>query len=118
MSDENGAHSSPLSARLARSDSVQQSSARTAIMSRPRVPEVIRVLLAHHGRLVRGALVSALADERDIEIVAEAADGDEVLAAVAAEKPDVAVVDFDLPAAVPMSDLCAQMLSHCHVMLI
>lgn len=101
---------------------MQLSSARTAIMCRPPhsigTPAVIRVLLAHHGRLVRGALVSALADECDIEVVAEAADGDEVLAALLAERPDVAVVDFDLPAAVPMSDLCAEMLSHCHVMLI
>ena len=47
--------------------------------------------------MVRGALVSLLALEDDIEVVAEAGRGDEVLAAARAAAPDVALLDIGLP---------------------
>jgi two-component system response regulator DesR len=58
---------------------------------------VIRVLLAEDQALVRGALASLLGLEDDIEVVAEAGRGDEVLAAARAAAPDVALLDIGLP---------------------
>jgi two-component system response regulator DesR len=47
--------------------------------------------------MVRGALASLLALEPDIEVVAEAARGDEALAAARAAGPDVALLDIEMP---------------------
>ena len=58
---------------------------------------MIRVLLAEDQAMVRGALVSLLALEPDIEVVAEAGRGDEVLAVARAASPDVALLDIGLP---------------------
>ena len=58
---------------------------------------MIRVLLAEDVQMVRGALVALLNLEPDIEVVASVATGDEIVAAVAKNKPDVAVLDIDLP---------------------
>ncbi|MHB1539381.1 MAG: response regulator [Solirubrobacteraceae bacterium] len=57
----------------------------------------IRVLLAEDQAMVRGALASLLALERDIEVVGEAARGDEVLALAVRVRPDVAVLDIEMP---------------------
>jgi two-component system response regulator DesR len=58
---------------------------------------VLRVLLAEDMHMVRGALVTLLAAEPDLDVVAEVAAGDEVLAAALAVRPDIAVIDYDLP---------------------
>lgn len=58
---------------------------------------MIRVLLAEDQAMVRGALNALLALEEDIEIVAEAARGDEVVPAALATKPDVALLDIEMP---------------------
>ncbi len=47
--------------------------------------------------MVRGALVALLNLEPDLEVVAEVESGDEVLDAALASRPDVAVIDLDLP---------------------
>ena len=47
--------------------------------------------------MVRGALVALLSLEADMEIVAEVARGDEVVAAALAAKPDVALLDIEMP---------------------
>lgn len=47
--------------------------------------------------MVRGALVALLNLEPDIEVVAAVGTGDEILPAVNKCKPDVAVLDIDLP---------------------
>ncbi len=57
----------------------------------------IRVLLAEDQAMVRGALSALLALEGDIEVVAEAARGDEVLPAALAARPDVALLDIEMP---------------------
>ncbi|MBP0460351.1 response regulator transcription factor [Streptomyces montanisoli] len=57
----------------------------------------LRVLLADDEHLIRGALAALLALEDDLEVVAEAAEGDEALAMARAHRPDVAVVDLNMP---------------------
>ena len=57
----------------------------------------VRVLLAEDQAMVRGALSALLALEGDIEVVAEAARGDEVLPAALAARPDVALLDIEMP---------------------
>jgi len=47
--------------------------------------------------MVRGALASLLALEPDIEVVAQVARGDEVVGAAAAARPDVALLDIEMP---------------------
>jgi two-component system response regulator DesR len=58
---------------------------------------VIRVLLAEDQSLVRGALAALLDLEGDVEVVAQVARGDEVLPAALAARPDVALLDIEMP---------------------
>src|SRR4051812_21605514 len=58
---------------------------------------MIRVLLAEDQAMVRGALASLLNLEDDIEVVGEAADGAEALAVAAKTRPDVALLDIEMP---------------------
>ncbi|HEU5330147.1 MAG: response regulator [Thermomicrobiales bacterium] len=58
---------------------------------------MIRVLLAEDQGMVRGALAALLALEGDITIVAEAARGDEVLPQALAARPDIALLDIEMP---------------------
>jgi two-component system response regulator DesR len=66
---------------------------------------VIRVLLAEDQGMVRGALASLLGLEPDIEVVAQVARGDEVLAAAQAVDPDVALLDIEMPGATGLEAL-------------
>src|SRR5215467_2386832 len=47
--------------------------------------------------MVRGALAALLIREQDIEIVAEVTRGDEVVEAALATRPDVALLDIEMP---------------------
>jgi two-component system response regulator DesR len=58
---------------------------------------MIRVLIAEDQALVRGALASLLGLEEDIEVVAEVDRGDRVLAAAATTRPDVVLLDIEMP---------------------
>jgi two-component system response regulator DesR len=58
---------------------------------------VIRLLLADDQALVRGALAALLSLESDLEVVAEVATGDAVLDAVREHRPDVALLDVEMP---------------------
>ena len=57
----------------------------------------VRVLLAEDQAMVRGALSALLSLEDDIEIVAEASHGDEVLPAALDTLPDIALLDIEMP---------------------
>jgi two-component system, NarL family, response regulator DesR len=58
---------------------------------------VIRILIAEDQAMVRGALASLLSLEDDIEVVAEVERGDRVLAAAREARPDVALLDIEMP---------------------
>ncbi|MCZ4500485.1 MAG: MerR family transcriptional regulator [Marmoricola sp.] len=57
----------------------------------------IRILLADDQALVRGALSALLDLEPDLEVVGEVGTGDAVLGAVAEHRPDVALLDVEMP---------------------
>ena len=56
-----------------------------------------RVLLAEDQAMVRGALAALLGLEPDIEVVAETGRGDEVLECALRARPDVALIDIEMP---------------------
>jgi len=58
---------------------------------------MIRALLAEDQAMVRGALAALLALDPDIEIVGEAARGDEAVELAIAAQPDVALLDIEMP---------------------
>jgi DNA-binding NarL/FixJ family response regulator len=58
---------------------------------------VIRVLIADDQALVRGGFHSILAGQEDIEVVGEAEDGDQAVAAVERLTPDVVLMDIRMP---------------------
>jgi len=58
---------------------------------------MIRVLLAEDQAMVRGALSALLSREPDIEVIAEVARGDEVVQAALEARPDVALLDIEMP---------------------
>lgn len=57
----------------------------------------IRLLLADDQALVRQALCALLALEDDFEVVASVGRGDEVVAAAREHRPDVALLDIEMP---------------------
>ena len=59
---------------------------------------MIRVLLADDEELIRQALAALLGLEPDLQVVAQAADGRAAVDAALAHRPDVAVVDLQMPA--------------------
>ena len=59
--------------------------------------QTIRLLLADDQALVRGALSALLGLERDLEVVAEVSSGDQVVEAVREHRPDVALLDVEMP---------------------
>ena len=58
---------------------------------------MIRVLLADDQATVRGALAALLRLEKDIDVVAEVGRADDVLEAAIQKKPDVALLDIEMP---------------------
>ena len=58
---------------------------------------MIRLLLADDENLIRTALATLLGLEDDVEVVAQAASGSEALAMARAHRPDVAVLDLQMP---------------------
>lgn len=58
---------------------------------------MIKVLLAEDQVMVRQALATLLSLESDIEVVSQVARGDEVLEAARSSRPDVALLDIEMP---------------------
>lgn len=80
----------------------------------------VRVLLAEDQAMVRGALAALLALEKDVEIVAEAARGDEVVPAALEALPDVALLDIEMPGGDGLSAAAAlkERLPSCRVIIL
>jgi two-component system, NarL family, response regulator DesR len=57
----------------------------------------IRILLADDEHLIRGALAALLSLQDDLDVVAQAGTGAEALALALAFRPDVAVLDLQMP---------------------
>ena len=57
----------------------------------------MRIMIAEDQTMVRQALVALLELEPDIEVVAQAADGHEALAMTEKYRPDIAVLDIEMP---------------------
>ncbi|TXS57640.1 DNA-binding response regulator [Streptomyces sp. t39] len=57
----------------------------------------VRVLLAEDRATTRGALALLLGMEADLTVVAQAARGDEIVDAALLSRPDVALLDVELP---------------------
>jgi two-component system response regulator DesR len=81
---------------------------------------VIRVLLAEDQTMVRGALARLLELEPDIEVAAQVARGDEVLAAALAARPDIVLLDIEMPgmSGLDVADQLARELSDCRVLIL
>jgi two-component system response regulator DesR len=58
---------------------------------------LIRVVVAEDQAMLLGALAALLEIESDIEVVARARDGEEALAIVRRERPDVLLTDIEMP---------------------
>jgi two-component system response regulator DesR len=61
------------------------------------VSGTIRLLLADDQQLVRQALAALLSLEDDLEVVAQVGDGDAVVEAAREHRPDVALIDVQMP---------------------
>jgi DNA-binding NarL/FixJ family response regulator len=57
----------------------------------------IRILIADDHPMMREALLTALADEKDLQVVGEASDGEEALKMAAELDPDVVLMDLLMP---------------------
>ena len=80
----------------------------------------VRVLLAEDQAMVRGAIAALLSLEEDIEIVAEASRGDEVVPAALHAAPDVALLDVEMPGGDGLGAAAAlrEKLPSCHVIIL
>ncbi|MER5435295.1 response regulator transcription factor [Streptomyces sp. NPDC002588] len=81
---------------------------------------MIKIVLAEDMHMIRGALVALLAFERDIEVAAEVECGDDIVPAVLKHRPDVAVLDIDLPGmdGLTAADVVHQKLPSCRTLIL
>ncbi|WP_353113065.1 response regulator transcription factor [Microbacterium sp.] len=66
-------------------------------MSAEPAERIIRIVVADDQDIVRDGLVTVLGLVPDIEVVAEAADGEQAVRAVGMHRPDVALMDLRMP---------------------
>ena len=70
---------------------------------------MIRVVLGHHGALVRGALAAVLSQEHDLDVPAEVETADDVLPAVDRTRPHVVVLDPMMVGSIRLEELCLRL---------
>jgi two-component system response regulator DesR len=69
----------------------------TAAATEPGSRQLIRVLLADDQALIRGAFAALIGLESDLAVVAQVGSGDDVVAAALRTRPDVALLDVQMP---------------------
>lgn len=81
---------------------------------------MIRILLADDEHLIRGALAALLALEDGLVVVAEAASGDEALAMALKYRPNVAVLDMQMPGpdGITVAEVLRSELPDCRTMIV
>ncbi len=81
---------------------------------------MIRLVLADDEALIRDAVAALLALEPDLEVVAVAGSGPEALAVVERHRPDVAVLDLQMPGAdgIEVAERLARQVPACGVVII
>jgi two-component system response regulator DesR len=81
---------------------------------------VIRVLVAEDMRILRDTLVAVLSLETDIQVVAQVPTGEGIVAAAVEHRPDVAVLDIDLPGVdgLTAADQLHERLPDCRVLIL
>jgi two-component system response regulator DesR len=70
---------------------------------------VIRLVIGHRGKLVRGALAAVLSREPDLAVLAEYESADEILAICAVDPRLVVVLDPLLPGRLGIPELCSRL---------
>jgi len=80
----------------------------------------IRLLVADDQELIRSALAALLALEDGFEVVATVGRGDEVAAAAKAHRPDVALLDIEMPGidGLAAAAVLAQEAPHCRALIL
>src|SRR6185312_14385455 len=58
---------------------------------------VLKIMIAEDVHMVRGALTALLDMEGDMSVVAQVGRGDEIVPAALRTRPDIAILDVDLP---------------------
>ncbi|MFP5502772.1 MAG: response regulator transcription factor, partial [Candidatus Sericytochromatia bacterium] len=61
------------------------------------MPEKIRVMLSDDHTILRTGLKMLIGAAEDMEVVAEAADGEEAIAQVESVRPEVVLMDISMP---------------------
>ncbi|MBR8740242.1 response regulator transcription factor [Nocardiopsis sp. MG754419] len=81
---------------------------------------MIRILLAEDAHLVRGAIAALLDLEPDLEVVGQTGRGDAVADLVARHRPDVAVLDVEMPGTdgLSVAELLAETAPDCAVVVL
>lgn len=81
---------------------------------------MIRLLLADDQALVRGAMAALLSLESDLAVVAEVSRGDEVVAAALERRPDVALLDVEMPGldGIAATAVLREQLPSCRVLIV
>ncbi|KIF66514.1 MerR family transcriptional regulator [Streptomyces sp. AcH 505] len=81
---------------------------------------MIRIVIAEDMHMVRGALVALLEMEPDFEVVAQLAAGDQLVPTALEFRPDVAIIDIDLPGLDGLSaaDLLRTALPSCRALIL
>jgi two-component system, NarL family, response regulator DesR len=81
---------------------------------------VIKVLLAEDQAMVRGALSALLGLENDIQVVAEVSRGDEIVARALDVRPDVCLLDIEMPGmdGLTATEQLHELLPECRVLIL
>jgi DNA-binding NarL/FixJ family response regulator len=103
-----------------RLSAVRRGARRAVAPRRIGLARMIRVLLAEDQAMVRGAMAALLSMEADIEVIAQVASGEAAVQEALAMRPDVAVLDIEMPGLDGLAAAAALRTSvpHCRVLIV